>query len=174
MSALEMSWTIRLLSLATLTMPLLSQGTAEWSLRGLRLDLSCCDKLERLDPSSGAAISSWNYSGVFHHALTVHGDRAVSIRNSSPTHLVSTMHPASGACTEVPLVGIPTLSGIHSLLSDPASNTLYLATHSVLYRLNPSTGQGTFVALFHPFAVLVGIRELDGDGAGRHGVRHRS
>ncbi len=124
-----------------------SQTSTDVTLHAVRQVVGCCQTFERLDPSTGVTLSSWNYDGfsLYHHGLTVHADRAVSINHAWPSQRVSTMHPANGARTEVPLVGIPTLSAFHSVVSDPGTSALYLASQDELYILDPSTGQGALV-----------------------------
>lgn len=126
------------------------QSGSEPTLHAVRQVVFCCQTLERLDVFNGATLSSWQYNtlGLYHHALTVHGDRAVSINSASAVRKVSTMHFANGARTETPLIGVPGLDSIHSLVSEPSTGALYLAGRWDLYTLNPSTGQGTLVAPF--------------------------
>jgi len=124
-----------------------AQSTELW---GTRLQVSCCAKLEQLDLASGQQVDGWAYPSLstVHRSLTVHADRFVSINDSWPMDRVVRLHPADGVRSEVPLSGTSVVSALNSLVSDPSSDTLYFASHTTLFSLDPATGQATFVGTF--------------------------
>lgn len=127
------------------------QTSNESALLGVRQQVFCCERLERLDALTGIPISSWSYagSGVQHHTLEAHRDRLVSINPACCfARRVVVFHPADGQRSETLITGAPLFGGAHSLVSDPVSGTLYLTTDSELYTLDPVSGQATLVAPF--------------------------
>ncbi len=119
-------------------------------LYGTRLQVGCCRRLERINLQSGQPVGGWSYTGgsIDHWALTVHTDRFVSVNTTWPLDRVVTIHPANGVRTEAPLTGIGVFDAHKSLVSAPPTNTLYFASKTTLFTLDPTSGQGALVGNF--------------------------
>jgi hypothetical protein len=135
---------------------------------GIRLQNGCCQRLDEIDIVSGQPIGGWSYAtfSTFHRALTVHGDKFISINSGWPLDRVVSIHPANGVRTEVPLTGttIGASTGFVSVLSDPSNGRLYYASATELFTLDPWTGQASLVSVFGGTSDVVTCMARDATG----------